>query len=798
MAYNNAYGYSSNGYLQYLDQNGKPLTGGTLSTFIAGTTTPIVTYKDFNGEQNPAVIPLDENGGATVILRQDIVYKFIIRDKNGDIFKTIDNIVTAGNTTVVEGDDVKISGKEGEIVVDYFIDTKEYSIKLDNTILAKLDEKEVFFCRYNNTSYSEIRDAYSAKKLIIMYKSQYNLYEYFLLDARDPHAFRFKKVEKDRITFYTIDNENGWLESYQNYEVDAQLPIASESVLGGIKVGQNLSIDEDGTLNAQAGGGGTSDNDKDIFVLPYETATYAQIKGYAQSGKQVVIHYAGVDDDQFWTLSHKNDEFSYVFTWLNGNSLVKMTLSSGNEWTEEVIDLKAIKDNAYDSDDNITEVQELTFFRNQGTGANYPILSSEERTYGVLLPAPSLQADHGKVPMYKVGDKIEWETVPSPDSVSAEIADAVATVKTNNIFTIQLGAIQKVITPTGSGTLYSYWTIISPSMDFPLSEKTTLSFLIKQLGACTKAYLAIYEIDIYNQKKKWVANTNDFHASLALGYNYVNLAYINSSARLSSDKFYYVCLISNINSFQFAGNSYDTQFNGVPRLANKINNINAEFNAATMQTVYAEFGLTEGSEILDRLFFNISNVERIIDPVAPTPFLALTNITLGHTKNVGNLVPAATTFGANGILYQKLIPQMDITIKSVWVLDYHSSQNAALLSLFILDEDLNSLTSVNVPTLTNAGTSEKIGNYYVHKYAFSTPITLQEGKGYWMPAIGNCSNGTSEWAIQYTAADPSIPIRDMLAVSDITNFAIADKVIANNKNGCYLKLIDITDTEWQI
>ena len=34
------------------------------------------------------------------------------------------------------------------------------------------------------------------------------------------------------------------------------LPIASKDVLGGIKVGENLTIDEDGTLNAQAGGSG--------------------------------------------------------------------------------------------------------------------------------------------------------------------------------------------------------------------------------------------------------------------------------------------------------------------------------------------------------------------------------------------------------------------------------------------------------------------------------------------------------------------------------------------------------------
>jgi hypothetical protein len=75
-----------------------------------------------------------------------------------------------------------------------------------------------------------------------------------------------------------------------------------------------------------------------VFVLPYETATYAQINEYTQSGKQVIIYYMGVDDDQFWTLSHKTAESSYVFTWLNGNSLVKMTLSSGNVWSEESLD----------------------------------------------------------------------------------------------------------------------------------------------------------------------------------------------------------------------------------------------------------------------------------------------------------------------------------------------------------------------------------------------------------------------------------------------------------------------------
>lgn len=47
------------------------------------------------------------------------------------------------------------------------------------------------------------------------------------------------------------------------------LPIASDEVLGGIKIGSNLSIDENGVLSASGGGGGTAT----IHTNEYETET---------------------------------------------------------------------------------------------------------------------------------------------------------------------------------------------------------------------------------------------------------------------------------------------------------------------------------------------------------------------------------------------------------------------------------------------------------------------------------------------------------------------------------------------
>lgn len=64
------------------------------------------------------------------------------------------------------------------------------------------------------------------------------------------------------------------------------LPIASSEILGGIKVGQNLTIEEDGTLNAQAGGGGG-----ESYTLPVASE---QVLGGVKIGENLHITDDGV------------------------------------------------------------------------------------------------------------------------------------------------------------------------------------------------------------------------------------------------------------------------------------------------------------------------------------------------------------------------------------------------------------------------------------------------------------------------------------------------------------------------
>ena len=66
-------------------------------------------------------------------------------------------------------------------------------------------------------------------------------------------------IEENDIEEIEIEEENYSGKSYV-------LPIASKDILGGIKVGKNLTINEDGTLDA-TGGGMNNDTETDTFFL---------------------------------------------------------------------------------------------------------------------------------------------------------------------------------------------------------------------------------------------------------------------------------------------------------------------------------------------------------------------------------------------------------------------------------------------------------------------------------------------------------------------------------------------------
>lgn len=81
---------------QFFDRNGKPLSGGRLYTFIAGTRTSAVTYKtkgdSSSANMNTNPIVLDSAGYADLAIDVLRAYRFILTDRFGLVIKEWDNV----------------------------------------------------------------------------------------------------------------------------------------------------------------------------------------------------------------------------------------------------------------------------------------------------------------------------------------------------------------------------------------------------------------------------------------------------------------------------------------------------------------------------------------------------------------------------------------------------------------------------------------------------------------------------------------------------------------------------------
>jgi len=97
--------------IQFLDNDGNPLSGGKLYTYVAGSTTNLATYSDSalsSANANPVV--LDAGGRATVYL-QPKSYKFRVDNSSDVTVYTQDNILALQGE---EGASLEITGTAGE------------------------------------------------------------------------------------------------------------------------------------------------------------------------------------------------------------------------------------------------------------------------------------------------------------------------------------------------------------------------------------------------------------------------------------------------------------------------------------------------------------------------------------------------------------------------------------------------------------------------------------------------------------------------------------------------------------
>ena len=126
---------------QFFDDNGDPLSGGLIDTYIAGSTTAVDTYTDITlttTHTNPIV--LNSRGETTIFLDPAVAYKFVLRNPlpDGSEIWTEDNITALGGGSLLTDLGVVRSKVVGSatlpvplatnVVIPY--DTADYEVNL--------------------------------------------------------------------------------------------------------------------------------------------------------------------------------------------------------------------------------------------------------------------------------------------------------------------------------------------------------------------------------------------------------------------------------------------------------------------------------------------------------------------------------------------------------------------------------------------------------------------------------------------------------------------------------------------
>lgn len=81
---------------QFFDNNGDPLSGGKVSTFVAGTSTPAATYTDSSllvANTNPII--LDSAGRCVIYVDPPTALKIVLADADDVTIWTQDNVSPA-------------------------------------------------------------------------------------------------------------------------------------------------------------------------------------------------------------------------------------------------------------------------------------------------------------------------------------------------------------------------------------------------------------------------------------------------------------------------------------------------------------------------------------------------------------------------------------------------------------------------------------------------------------------------------------------------------------------------------
>jgi len=121
------YGHIIPWYAQFLDINGQPLSGGYVEIYEAGTTTPYISFQNFDGTPNPFRIQLTTGARTVAIGKNSKRYDIYVYNQFGNLEYSRLNIGTSDS----EGVNLTFTSSDGSIIITRDGNTVDLVVKKD-------------------------------------------------------------------------------------------------------------------------------------------------------------------------------------------------------------------------------------------------------------------------------------------------------------------------------------------------------------------------------------------------------------------------------------------------------------------------------------------------------------------------------------------------------------------------------------------------------------------------------------------------------------------------------------------
>jgi len=141
---------------QFFDNSGQVLTGGKIYAYLAGTTTPAITYTTNSGvtaHSNPIILNaagrVPDSG--EIWLTESVSYKFVLKDQNDVLIATYDNLVGINSNFINYSgqEEVQTAAQDQTI---FTLATLQYKPAANNLLVFINGSKQVLGLNFTETS----------------------------------------------------------------------------------------------------------------------------------------------------------------------------------------------------------------------------------------------------------------------------------------------------------------------------------------------------------------------------------------------------------------------------------------------------------------------------------------------------------------------------------------------------------------------------------------------------------------------------------------------------------------------